>query len=71
MGAVAEEADAHAEDIGPIEHELMVRPKLGEVVGLAGVEDEPEEQFETPPAVPRYPIREQKKPDRLKLRDWR
>ncbi len=70
-GAVVEEADAHAEDVGPVEHELVVRPKLGKVVGPAGVEDELKEHFETPPAVPHYPTHEWKKPDRLKPRDWR
>ncbi len=69
-GAVAEEADADAEDIGTIKHKHVVRPELGEVAGPAVVEDEPEEQFQTPPAVPHYPIHEQKKLDCWKLKDW-
>ncbi len=53
-----------------IECEHEVRPKLREAAGLAAVEAKPEEHFQTPPAVPRYPICEWKKLDHLKPRDW-
>ncbi len=70
VDAVADEADADAEDIRAIEHEHEVGPEPGEVAGLAVVEAEPEEHFQMPPAEPRYPRCEWNKLDRWKPKDW-
>ncbi len=45
MNAVAKEAIEDAEDIGAIEHEHEVGPKLREVAGLAAVEAKHVEHF--------------------------